>query len=265
MWVALLAQVRAYRPDVVQIQIPDYMPPEIVRAIHDEVRLVVGQLAAPLPPWPLLGYDLMVSSLPNLVEAFRSQGLSAEWIPLAFEPSLLERIPSGDRDVQVSFVGSLSPHHASRLTFLSEVAARRDMDIWTADATGPTAGGIRATFHPAVWGRQMYEVLGRSLATINNHIDVAGDYANNLRLYEATGMGALLITDAKKNLGQLFEVGREVVAYRDSAECSELIAHYVDHPSDAAAIAHAGQQRTLRDHTWLDRMARLAEFVKART
>lgn len=265
MWIAVLAQVRAYRPDVVQIQMPDFMPPEIVRAVRDEVRLVIGQLAAPLPSWPLQGFDLMISSLPNLVEAFRGQGLAAEWIPLAFEPSLLQRIPAADRDVPVSFVGSVSPHHASRLTFLREVATRLHLQIWTADRTGPEAAGIPATFHPAVWGRQMYEVLGRSLITINNHIDVAGNFANNLRLYEATGMGALLVTDAKQNLSQLFEVGREVVAYRDARECAELIAYYLDRPSEAADIVRAGQRRTLRDHTWLDRMARLAEFAEART
>lgn len=264
MWTALLAQVRSYRPDVVHIQCVDLLPPEIVRTIRDEVRLVVGQLAAPLPPWPISGYGLMVSSLPNLVDRFRGLGFEAEWLPLAFEPSLLGRIRTDAPDVGVSFVGSLSPHHASRVTLLREVAARTRLDIWTADGSRPEVADLKGSLHPAVWGRDMYEVLGRSTATINTHIDVADGFANNLRLYEATGMGTLLITDAKQNLGQLFEVGREVVAYRDARECAELIAHYLDKPTEAAQIAEAGQRRTLRDHTWLDRMTRLTEFVRPR-
>lgn len=264
MWTALLAQVRSYRPDVVHIQCVDLLPPEIVRAIRDQVRLVVGQLAAPLPPWPIDGYGLMVSSLPNLVDRFRGLGFQAEWLPLAFESSLLGRIHADTRDIGVSFVGSLSPHHSSRLTLLGELAARTRLDIWTADGKRPEVAALKASLHPAVWGRDMYEVLGRSTATINTHIDVAEGFANNLRLYEATGMGALLITDAKQNLGQLFEVGREVVAYRDGGECAEMIAHYLGKPAEAAQIAEAGQRRTLRDHTWLDRMTRLTEFVRAR-
>ncbi len=264
MWVALLAQVRSYRPDVVHIQCVDLLPPEVVRAIRDEVRLVVGQLAAPLPPWPIDGYGLMVSSLPNLVDRFRGLGFEAEWLPLAFEPSLLGRIRTHTRDVGASFVGSLSPHHGSRVTLLRELAARTRLDIWTPDGKRPEVAALKASLHPAVWGRDMYEVLGRSTATINTHIDIADGFANNLRLYEATGMGALLITDAKQNLGQLFEVGREVVAYRDARECAELIAHYLDKPTEAAQIAEAGRRRTLRDHTWLDRMTRLTEFVRPR-
>ena len=43
---------------------------------------------------------------------------------------------------------------------------------------------------------------------------MAKSYANNMRLYEATGVGALLVTDWKENLGEMFEPGKEVVAYR---------------------------------------------------
>jgi hypothetical protein len=264
MWAALLAQVRSYQPDVVHVQCVDLLPPEVVRALRDEVRLVVGQLAAPLPPWTIDGYSLMVSSLPNLVDRFRSFGLPAEWLPLAFEPSLIDRVPPRPRDIAVSFAGSLSPHHASRVSLLAEVANGTALDVWTADGARPEVTALKATLHPAVWGRDMYEVLGRSTATINTHIDIAEGFANNLRLYEATGMGALLITDIKQNLGELFDVGSEVVAYRNPAECAELVAHFRDYPAEATRIAQAGQRRTLREHTWLDRMTRLAEFVHAR-
>ena len=201
MWVALLAQVRSSRPDVVQIQIPDFMPPEIVRAIHDEARLVVGQLAAPLPLWPLQGFDLMVSSLPNLVEAFRGQGLPAEWIPLAFEPSLLDRIPSANRDVTVSFVGSLSPHHASRLSLLREVATSRTMQIWTADGTGPAAAGIEGGIPPRRWVDICTRSWAGSMITINNPHRYRGWLRQRPSALQATGMVSLLITDGRRTSG----------------------------------------------------------------
>jgi len=100
--------------------------------------------------------------------------------------------------------------------------------------------------------------------TINTHGRIAGDDANNLRLFEATGMGTLLVTDARRNMGQLFKTGSEVVTYGDARDCAGVVRHFLDHPAEATAIAAAGQRRTMRDHTWANRMARLTELVMPR-
>jgi spore maturation protein CgeB len=91
---------------------------------------------------------------------------------------------------------------------------------------------------------------------------VAENNANNMRLYEATGVGALLITDRKDNLGELFEVGKEVVAYSSPEEAAEMIRYYIAHPEEARAIARAGQARTLRDHTYQRRMDEMAPVLE---
>jgi len=108
----------------------------------------------------------------------------------------------------------------------------------------------------------MYKILAQSKIVINRHIDVAEDYANNMRMFEATGMGALLITDEKKNLPELFKVGKEVVTYKDSADLTEKIKYYLQHEDERQKIAKAGQKRTLTDHTYLKRMEELARIIK---
>ena len=267
-WVnaAILAQVEDFRPDVVHVQAMSSIDPALIPVIRGKARLVSGQVAAPLPmERARAGYDLVVSSLPNFVARFRAAGIDSEWLPLAFEPSVLELIGPVARDVPVSFVGSLFSAHSGRMELLEAVAALVPVDLWTQDGDRlPAASPLRGRLHDAVWGKEMYRALGASVMTINTHIDVAEDYANNLRLYEATGMGALLITDQKRNLGELFEVGSEVVAYTDAASCAELVRYYLDHPDEAARIAAAGQARTLRDHTWTARMADLVRLYEAR-
>ena len=126
------------------------------------------------------------------------------------------------------------------------------------DADSP----IRARHHGEVWGLDMYRALARSRITLNRHINVAENYANNMRLYEATGVGALLLTDRKDNLGELFEIGKEVVAYSSSEEAAELIRYYLAHPDEAQAIARAGQARTLREHTYRQRMEELVPILQ---
>jgi spore maturation protein CgeB len=83
-----------------------------------------------------------------------------------------------------------------------------------------------------------------------------------MRLYEATGVGAMLLTDRKDNLHELFEIDKEVVSYSSKEEAAELVRYYLDHPEESQKIAQAGQARTLRDHTYEKRMSELVSILQ---
>jgi spore maturation protein CgeB len=106
----------------------------------------------------------------------------------------------------------------------------------------------------------MFNVLYASKITMNHHGDVA-PYANNLRLYEATGVGTMLLTDWKLNLHEMFHANRELVPYRTVEECAALVNHYLRHDDEREVIARAGQRRTLRDHTSDQRMEELVKII----
>jgi spore maturation protein CgeB len=118
-------------------------------------------------------------------------------------------------------------------------------------------------FHAPVFGLDNFRVLGRSELTFNCHIDCAENSAGNARLFEATGMGACLVTDWKTNLPQLFEPDSEVVIYRNIDECIEKVNYLLEHESDRQRIAAAGQKRTLETHTYVQRAAQLDEIIRA--
>ena len=65
-----------------------------------------------------------------------------------------------------------------------------------------------------------------------------------MRLYEATGVGALLLTEAAPNLSDMFEPGVEIVTYTGADDLIEKARHYLEHEDERAAIARAGQART---------------------
>lgn len=243
-------QIRSASPDVVYLQDLNLATREFIAAIRPHTRLIVGQIASPVPPQAHLpGIDILISSFPHFVERFRAQGLTAYYQPLAFPARVLAALPGAPRDIAVSFVGGISPAHGKGLAFLEYLAANVDMDFWGygRESLQPDSP-ILPRHHGEAWGMDMFGLLSRSRITVNRHIDVAEHSANNMRLFEATGCGALLITDYKDNLSDLFEIGREVVAYRTSEECVALIRYYQEHPVEAAAIARAGQARTLRDY-----------------
>ena len=107
----------------------------------------------------------------------------------------------------------------------------------------------------------MHEILSRSKISVNRHGEIAGAYAVNMRMYESTAAGAMLLTEDKSNLKDLFTPGTEVVAYHNNRDAAEKVRYYLDHPDELAKIANAGQKRTLRDHTYQQRVSRIAQEI----
>ena len=70
-----------------------------------------------------------------------------------------------------------------------------------------------------------------------------------------------MVTEMKDNLPDLFDPEKEVVTYRSADEAVQKIKYYLDHESERAAIAKAGQERTLREHTYYHRMQELWQII----
>lgn len=257
------AQVREFRPDVLYCQDLNFFPPAAMSELKKHVGLLVGQIASPLPPTDFLTpFDLILTSFPHFVPRLQALGIGSEYFRIGFDTKVLERLGTVRKDIDATFVGGISRNHGRAVPLLEYLAEQSGLDFFGYGAQAlPSDSPIRRRHHGEVWGIDMYRALARSRITLNRHIDVAENNANNMRLYEATGVGTLLLTDMKDNLSDLFEVGEEVVAYRSKEEAAELIAYYLAHPNEAEAIARKGQQRTLRDHTYKQRMTELVSIL----
>ena len=261
----LREQIRRYKPDIILNQELAYLPSSFFRTARLPGMLLMGQIASSMPEHdPFEGYDLMISSLPNQVEWFRKRGLRAELNRLAFEPALLEKLrPVPARDVEVSFVGSLSADHAKRIEFLEHVARRAPLKVWGngIERLSPSSP-LHDCYQGEAWGRDMYEVIRRSRITLNFHIDLAEGWANNMRLYEATGVGALLLTDWKKNLHEMFVPGEHVVAYRNADGCVALIHALLADETTRGRIAAAGQQHAIQQQNYFRRVGEIVALAE---
>ena len=192
----LRGQIEQFRPDVVLTHSLTDLPTTFWASMRNHFRLLVGQIASPLADdIDLSPFDLMLSSLPNFVARFRSAGLRAEPFRLAFDPSVLTRLAESDGrsdepPIDVSFVGSLSPHHPGRHAWLERLCREVPIQVWGQGVdTLPADSPIRSVYRGPAWGIEMYRLLARSRISVNYHIELAGSYANNMRLYETTGVG----------------------------------------------------------------------------
>ncbi len=215
-----LSQVRAWRPDVVYVQDLWFFPRPVLARLRQHARLIAGQIASPSPPRrrTLRGYDLVVTSFPHFVRTFEALGVDSAYLPLAFDARVLDALrargvdPSlspAERPIAVAFVGGVDARVHERGVRLLECAVQvSDLQIWGyGRETLPLSSPLRAHHHGQAWGLDMYEILARSRIVLNRHIAAAGGYANNMRLYEATGAGALLVTDHGRNLGEALRPG----------------------------------------------------------
>ena len=258
-----VAQVEALSPDILYCQDLSFFTPDVLARLRRHVRLIVGQIACPLPPESFLkGYDLILTSFPHFVPRLRALGVASEYFKIGFDTRVLAKLGDVPKDVDASFVGGISKHHENAIPVLEFLAKNTPIEFFGYGADSLRADSpIRARHHGEVWGLNMYRALARSRITLNRHINVAENNANNMRLYEATGVGSLLLTDSKDNLGELFEINKEVVTYNSAEEAAELIQYFLAHPEETQKIARAGQKRTLTEHTYLHRMEELLSIL----
>jgi spore maturation protein CgeB len=262
----LRAQIAAFQPDVILNQEMDYVRPIFFRGILPEGCLLAGQIGAELPrEEDYRDYDLVITCVPAFVDWFRARGINAHLNLLAFEASVLDSMGlPRPQDIPISFVGSLMAVHKQRIEMLEYVARMVPLAVWgNGIELLPPSSPLRAAHRGVAWGREMYDILRRSRISLNMHGFVTGvkDTAANMRLYEATGMGSLLLTDAKSNLGSMFDVGGEVAAYTSPDDCVAKIRHYLAHEEERAASAAAGQRRTLTDHNYFVRTGEILDLI----
>ena len=116
--------------------------------------------------------------------------------------------------------------------------------------------------HPPVSGHEYLELLRSSGTVLHRGIDALGGCGGALRLFEVTGVGAALLLEDSPMVHELFEVGREVITYRDADEAVKRARWLSAYPEERERIAAAGQARTLTDHSAAARARRLDPILR---
>jgi hypothetical protein len=281
-------EIRAGDYDAIIVNNVGAKPREFWAKLANETTLCAHFSHQHPSPTTLSAFRLSWSAFPHYVQ----DGIADRYLPLAFDPrriglavdgsGAVEDVPEHgsfkqweDRDIPVSFVGGLgvdrhwqtSQHAIS--TIAEQVSAFR---WWGYRGADPLTSALRDTYVGEAWGRGYFDILGRTRLSLNRHGEVhtsprVGEpgrnwWACNMRLFEATGMGSCLFTEASNNLGDLFEPYVEVVPYTNPRDLLLKIDHYLCHPEDAQRIASRGQHRTLQKHKYWDRAETILNWLE---
>lgn len=79
------------------------------------------------------------------------------------------------------------------------------------------------------------------------------------RVFEAAACGSCLVTEPAEDFASLLAPGREAVLFRNRDELLWACRSLLGDEAGRAAMARAGRERVLREHTWAHRLAKVFE------
>lgn len=296
-WAAdiFFAQCEHYQPDILFAHshevLLDWWRDQRARALDRLFVIGYDGTAKHLPEFAER-CDLLLTCLKRSASFYEQQGLRCLYFPYGFESEVLARLtPANYAGTDLSFIGSVAVRagHNRRTLQLAELSQRLPLRCWLSQLPASRMGVARllaAMIRSREWeqvrcfpqtatslrllrrcnegelyGLEMLSALAASRVTLNIHIDQAGVQAANIRLFEATGAGACLLTDWKENVADIFEPDREIVTFKSVDEAVEKADFLLSHESVRADIARRGQTRTLRDHSSGARVRAAAEYL----
>jgi spore maturation protein CgeB len=86
--------------------------------------------------------------------------------------------------------------------------------------------------------------------------------AINQRPFDVACAGGFILTDYRRDIGELFELGKEMVCYRDKEELRELSIYFLKHPEERREIAMKAKKRVLEEHTFERRIKEMVNLIR---
>ncbi len=102
---------------------------------------------------------------------------------------------------------------------------------------------------PNIWAANFRSFFGTRRAQIKG------------RNFEIPGCGGFLITGDADNLREYYEDGKEVVIVENESDLIEKMRYYLAHEDERRAIANAGYERTIKDHTYERRFMEIFKMM----
>ena len=178
----------------------------------------------------------VLSSSYGYLEQFRSIGAKAFWFPNAFDDELVDVRMDVTKDHFLGFCGS----YVNRRDWIENldrvIGIKRDIFI-------------------------IGEAMVRAVNSYHIHFNrnMADDI--NYRTFETTACGTMLLTNYTPGLERLFDIGREILVYKDGHDLVRILNELRQDPDRVAEVAALGYARARMDHNYLERGKSLCSIL----
>lgn len=155
------------------------------------------------------------------------------------------------RSDSIYFCGAWSPVRDASICAIKDFPI--DLKGWNWKNLSCTSSSIKIQ-NGTVDMQYQVKDYNSALMVLNKHQEVNHIQALNMRTFEVPGCGALLINDYRDELPMFYDIGNEILAYKDDNELKNIVSWVFDNKNQAQKIAEEGYQRTIREHTYQHRM-----------
>jgi hypothetical protein len=198
-------------------------------------------------------FDLNWTSTLSTTLWYLAEGGLPLFMPEAASPDVHRPYPVR-RDIEVSFVGQCYGYRP----ILVEKLRKRGIGVKT---FGPSwgSGPVSLEGMVKVYSRSMISLGFSGVGHSQKVCCLKG------RDFEVPMSGGLYLTQYHPELETCFEVGREILCYRDVNDLVCQIQQGLRNPELLEQIRGAGRQRALKEHTWEHRMIKLLSVLGFRS
>jgi hypothetical protein len=195
-------------------------------------------------------FDLSWTSARVACEWYLVEGARPIYLPEGFDASLFRPLDVA-RDIPASFIGGAYGFRPAVVRYLRRRGIPLQVfgDGWNTRSLTP---------------EEQVGVINRSAVNLGMGGVVHSETITNLkgRDFEIPGAGGgVYLTSFNPDLARHFDVGREILCYRNREEMVELIRQALKHPEESREIARRARERSLREHRWLHRYRRVLEIL----
>lgn len=254
--------ITAFAPDLVLVIAANLVPLPILEHVAALPR------RPPLVGWigdRLSAADRAAVDLFDAV-AYTDSGLLALHTQLGFasratlvhhaaNPRLDRGVARGERHSSMVFVANPTPH---RLAMIEQVRTPLRLCGPGWQRLGPTDHQVEAR---RVGVDELAGIYRSHIAVLNIRHEHNVLNGLNQRHFDPYFAATPVVADDQVDLPRCFEPGREILVYSSADELNDIYSRLRREPDWAAAIGAAGRRRMLAQHTYEQRLIKLAELV----
>lgn len=261
----LWAQIEAFKPDVIYNLQPIHFSKEEINNISNSPKKICWFAAPTNDQIDFSAYDARLTNLKlDLKGKPTDQFKNVYFFPAIDD--YIERVSSNEnRPIDLLFYGQyVKAHFLNRnvlMNKLMDFKLKSDYDVRMHLLCQVIEEPIlnipylrrkfkKVVFPPtniwkhkneALFGAGLYETISRSKIVINAGVDFSGKYKVNMRNFEATGCGAMLLSD-RGIYPEGFVEGENYVAYDNFEDLITKATYYLEHEEERVAIAKKGNE-----------------------
>jgi spore maturation protein CgeB len=207
-------------------------------------------------------YDHVFTASEKAISLYKEINVnSIHFLPFACEPTIHKVVELSDEErkrysADVLFIGTYNFRRAKIIAALKR--SKININVY-----GPYWKYFtpRSTVFDGIYGPEMVKAFNAAKIVLNIHVKDDISYKANMRVFEATGSGAFLLTDKPCGLDTLFKIGEEVVCYKNEIDLVESIRHYVNTDEERLELSAKAQRKAYKEHTYEKRMAQILEIM----